>query len=147
MEAAADWDNLRTAETYLGYSRSAQSAPADAQPERLLLNEWALEGEWTVESEKVVLDQAGGSIAFRFQARDAHLVLSGGAREPIPFRVLIDGEPPGPSHGVDVDEEGNGELREGRMYQLAREHGKVRERTRELIFSEPGAQASPFPDG
>ena len=80
-------------------------------PERLRLNHWALAGEWTIGRENVVLDQAGGSIAYRFHARDAHLVLSPGAREPIPFRVLLDGEAPGPSHGVDVDEDGNGVLR------------------------------------
>ena len=67
-----------------------------------------------------MLSQAGGSIAFRFQARDANLVLSSEGAEAIPFRVLVDGEPPGSSHGVDVDEHGNGELREGRMYQLVR---------------------------
>jgi hypothetical protein len=88
-----------------------------------------------------VLDQAGGSIAYRFHARDANLVLSPGAHEPIPFRVLVDGEPPGSSHGVDVDEEGNGLLRDGRMYQLVRETGAVRERTLEITFLEPGAEA------
>ena len=88
-----------------------------------------------------MLDQAGGSIAYRFHARDAHLVLSPGAREPIPFRVLLDGEAPGPSHGVDVDEDGNGVLRDGRLYQLVREHDAVRERTLEITFLEPGAEA------
>src|SRR5918995_390033 len=91
-------------------------------PERLSLNDWALAGGWTIGRENVVLDQAVGSIAFRFHARDAHLVLSPGAQEPIPFRVRLDGEAPGPSHGVDVDEDGNGVLRAGRMYQLVREH-------------------------
>ena len=91
--------------------------------------------------------RAGGSIAYRFHARDAHLVLSPGAREPIPFRVILDGEPPGPSHGVDVDEEGNGLLREGRMYQLVREHDTVRERTLEITFLEPGAEAYSFTFG
>ena len=85
--------------------------------------------------------EAGGSIAYRFHARDAHLVLSPGAREPIPFRVLLDGEPPGPSHGVDVDEDGNGVLRDGRLYQLVRQHDAVRERTLEITFLEPGAEA------
>ena len=89
-------------------------------PEHLRFNHWALAGEWTIGRENVVLDQAGGSIAYRFHARDAHLVLSPGAREPIPFRVLLDGEAPGPSHGVDVDEDGNGLLRDGRLYQLVR---------------------------
>jgi Thioredoxin like C-terminal domain len=76
-----------------------------------------------------------------------HLVLSPGAREPIPFRVLLDGEAPGPSHGVDVDADGNGVLREGRMYQLVRQHDAVRERTLEITFLERGAEAYSFTFG
>ena len=157
VEAEADWDHLRTPETYLGYGRSEHFAsPGGAAfdqrrvyelPERLRLNHWALAGEWTIGRENVVLDEAGGSIAYRFHARDAHLVLSPGAREPIPFRVLLDGEAPGPSHGVDVDEDGNGVLRDGRLYQLVREHDAVRERTLEITFLEPGAEAYAFTFG
>ena len=145
VEAEADWDHLRTPETYLGYQRGERFASED--PERLPLNHWALAGDWTIGSESVVLDQAGGSLAYRFHARDAHLVLSPGAREPIPFRVLLDGEAPGPSHGVDVDEDGNGLLRDGRLYQLVREHDAVRERTLEITFLEPGAEAYAFTFG
>ena len=157
VEAEADWDHLRTPETYLGYGRGERfaspdgAAPNEARayelPERLRSNDWALAGAWTIGRENVVLDQAGGSIAFRFDARDAHLVLSPGASEPIPFRVLVDGEPPGPSHGVDVDESGNGVLRDGRLYQLVREHDAVRERTLEIRFLEPGAEAYSFTFG
>jgi thiol-disulfide isomerase/thioredoxin len=157
VEAEADWDHLRTPETYLGYERSEHFASPDGAafderrayelPERLGFNQWALAGEWTIGRESVVLDEAGGSIAFRFHARDAHLALSPGARDPIPFRVLLDGEAPGPSHGVDVDEEGNGLLRDGRLYQLVREHGEVRERTLEITFVEPGAEAYVFTFG
>jgi hypothetical protein len=111
------------------------------------LNRWALAGEWTIGREQIVLDQAGGTIAYRFHARDAHLVLSPGAGEPISFRVLLDGEAPGPSHGVDVDEEGNGVLADGRLYQLVREHDAVRERTLEIAFLEPGAEAYVFTFG
>ena len=120
---------------------------AYAVPARLPLNRWALAGEWTIGRENVLLDQAGGSIAFRFHARDAHLVLSSGARDPIPFRVLLDGEAPGPSHGVDVDEDGNGVLVDGRLYQLIREHDDVRERTLEITFLEPGVEAYAFTFG
>jgi len=94
VEAEADWDHLRTPETYLGYGRSENFASpggvasderrAYELPERLRFGHWALAGEWTIGHENVVLDQAGGSIAYRFHARDAHLVLSRGAREPIP---------------------------------------------------------------
>jgi Thioredoxin like C-terminal domain len=105
------------------------------------LNHWALAGEWTIGRGSVVLDQAGGSIAYRFHARDAHLVLSRGAGEPIPFRVLLDGEAPGPSHGVDVDEGGSGLLGDGRLYQLVRQRDAVRERTLKITFLEAGAEA------
>jgi thiol-disulfide isomerase/thioredoxin len=135
VEAAADWDHLYTLETYLGYGRSGRS------------NHWMLDGEWTIEPENVVLDRAGGSISCRFHARDAHLVLSPGTRGPIPFRVLLDGEPPGPSHGVDVDEEGTGLLVDGRMYQLVRQDDSVRARTLEITFLEPGAEAYAFTFG
>ena len=124
--------------------RLTNAAPTSS-PARL--NHWALAGEWTIGRENVVLGQAGGSIAYRFHARDAHLVLSPGAREPIPFRVLLDGEPPGTSHGVDVDEDGNGLLRDGRMYQLVRQHDAVRERTLEITFLESGAEAYAFTFG
>jgi thiol-disulfide isomerase/thioredoxin len=145
VEAAADWDHLGTPETYLGDGRGANRS--DEPSERLPLNHWALAGEWTTGTESVVLDQAGGSIAYRFHARDANLVLSPGAGAPITFRVLLDGEAPGPSGGVDVDEDGNGVLREGRMYQLVRQHETVRERTLEITFLEPGAAAYSFTFG
>jgi thiol-disulfide isomerase/thioredoxin len=123
VEAEADWDHLRTPETYLGYGRSERFAsPGGAAfgkrrayelPERLRFNHWALAGDWTIGRENVALDRAGGGIACRFHARDAHLVLSPGARKPIPFCVLLDGEAPGPSHGVDIDEDGTGLLQDG----------------------------------
>ena len=157
VEAEADWDHLRTPETYLGYGRGDQFASPDGTtfderrayqlPEHLHLNHWALAGGWTIGRERVVLDQAGGTIAYRFRARDAHLVLSSGAREPIPFRVLLDGQAPGPSHGVDVDPDGNGVLRDGRLYQLVRVHDAVQERTLEITFLEPGAEAYVFTFG
>jgi thiol-disulfide isomerase/thioredoxin len=157
VEAAADWDHLRTPETYLGHERSARFAlPVGAAmdksrvyqlPERVPLNQWGLAGQWTIGPENVALDQAGGSIAYRFQARDAHLVLSTQRREPIPFRMLVDGHAPGRSHGVDVDEDGNGVLETGRMYQLVRERGVVHQRTLQITFLEPGAQAYAFTFG
>jgi thiol-disulfide isomerase/thioredoxin len=156
VEAAADWDHLQSPETYLGYGRSERFAPADSAtlqanayqlPNQLEVNHWALAGVWTIGSENVVLDQTGGSIAFRFHARDAHLVLSPGKNEPIPFRVLLDGEAPGPSAGVDVDGDGTGVLRDSRLYQLIRQHDTVHEHTLEITFLEPGAEAYAFTFG
>jgi thiol-disulfide isomerase/thioredoxin len=156
-EAEADWDHLRTPETYLGYQRGEHFASPGGVafderrtyelPQLARLGHWALAGEWTIGRENVVLDQSCGSISYRFHARDAHLVLSPGAREPIPFRLLLDGEAPGPSHGVDVDENGNGLLRDGRLYQLVRQHDTIRERTLEITFLEPGAEAYVFTFG
>jgi hypothetical protein len=65
----------------------------------------------------------------------------------IPFCVRLDGEAPGPSHGVDVDVDGNGVLEDPRLYQLAREHDRVRDRTLEITFLERGAEAYVFTFG
>jgi thiol-disulfide isomerase/thioredoxin len=157
VEAEADWDHLRTPETYLGYGRGENLAsPGGAAfdqpqgyepPEHLNLNRWSLVGDWTIGREQVTLDQSGGSIAYRFHARDAHLVLSAAEPVPIPFRVKLDGESPGLSHGVDVDGDGNGVLRDGRLYQLVRQTGAIRDRTLEITFSEAGAEAYVFTFG
>jgi thiol-disulfide isomerase/thioredoxin len=143
VEAEADWDNVGSAETYLGSARGEGMA----SPERLHLNQWGLAGEWTTRAENVMLDQPCGSIAFRFRARDAHLVLSRARREPIPFRVLLDGGAPGRSHGIDVDEEGSGVLDDGRLYQLVRQHDAVGEHTLQITFLERGAEAYVFTFG
>ena len=144
VEAEADWHHLRSPETYLGYARGERLADEAAH---LLLNHWALTGDWTTGPEDVVLEKAGGGIAFRFHARDVHLVISPGTNDPIPFRVLLDGEPPGESHGVDVDAGGNGALDAGRMYQLIRQPGKIEDRTLYISFGEPGAEAYVFTFG
>jgi thiol-disulfide isomerase/thioredoxin len=157
VEAAADWDHLRTPETYLGYARSAPSAlPSGAAvdmvrtyqlPQHLPMNQWALAGDWTIGPERLVLGSAGGTVAIRYHARDAHLVLSAGKHKPIPFRILLDGQPPADSHGVDVDEDGNGLLQAGRMYQLVRQRGTVRDQTVQITFHEAGAEAYAFTFG
>jgi hypothetical protein len=157
IEAEADWKHLRTPETYLGYQRGEHFASPGGSafderggyqlPDELPPNHWALAGEWTIGPEKAVHEGSGGSIACRFHARDVHLVLSSDTREPIPFRVLLDGEAPGRSHGVDVDEAGDGSLADGRLYQLLRQHDTVRERTLQITFLEPGAEAYAFTFG
>ena len=157
VEAQADWDQLRTPETYLGYARGdaiaspGRMVPGQPHsyglPDRLELNQCALAGEWTVGPENVTLGQPGGSISFRFHARDAHLVLSAETTEPIAFRVRLDGRPPGPAHGTDLDEDGNGLFDHGRLYQLVRQQGPVRERTLDITFSAAGAEAYVFTFG
>ncbi|MGY1802402.1 redoxin domain-containing protein [Blastococcus sp. SYSU D00922] len=151
VEAEADWAHLRTAETYLGYLRGeGPASPGGGVPDvaheyrlpaGLRPGQWALDGTWTAGPECVVLAEAGGSLAYRFSARDAHLVLSRAGTGEIPFRVLLDGEAPGPDHGVDVGEDGAGVLGRGRMYQLVRQHDGVRDRTLEISFLAPGAEA------
>jgi thiol-disulfide isomerase/thioredoxin len=143
VEAEADWANLRTPETYLGHLRGERRE----SPDRLQLNEWGLAGEWTTAGENVLLERAGGSIAFRFHARDVHLVLSRSRVEPIPFHVRLDGKAPGPARGSDVSEDGGGLLDDGRLYQLLRQHGEISERTVEITFEEGGAEAYVFTFG
>jgi thiol-disulfide isomerase/thioredoxin len=158
LEAAADWDSLRSPENYLGYERTENFASPDgavldtphayAAPARLRLNHWALAGAWTVGRQAVVLDQADGRIAYRFQARDLHLVIAPALTgTPVRFRVRVDGQPPGAAHGTDVDDQGNGTATEPRLYQLVRQPGPVTERTFEVTFLDPGVQAYAFTFG
>ena len=113
-----------------------------------MLNEWALAGDWTMGAQATTLNAPGGRIACRFQARDLHLVMGPAARAAaVRYRVLLDGQPPGPAHGLDVDAEGNGTATEQRLHQLIRQPGPVAERTFEVTFGDPGLQAFSFTFG
>jgi thiol-disulfide isomerase/thioredoxin len=157
-EAAADWDSLRSPENYLGYQRTENFASSNgavletphvyAAPARLRLNHWALAGDWTVKAQAVLLNQAEGRIAYRFHARDLHLVMGPAAPgTPVRFHVRIDGQLPGAAHGTDVDDQGNATATEPRLYQLIRQPGPVSERTFEITFLDPGVQAYAFTFG
>ena len=158
LEAAADWGSLKSGENYLGYARTQNFAsPGGAvrdrprtyeQPARLRLNEWALFGDWTVKNEASVLNQPNGRIAYRFHARDLHLVMGPAAPgAPVRFRVLIDGQPPGPARGIDVDEQGYGTVTEQRLYQLIRQPRPIADRQFEIEFLGPGVEAFAFTFG
>ena len=143
---AADWDTLRSPETYLGYARGERRN--DGSADGLALNQWALAGNWSVGEEAAVLEAAGGSIAYRFQARDLNLVLEPAASgAPVRFGVKLDGGPPGDAHGLDVDESGAGAVDEPRMYQLVRQRETVAERDFEITFLDPGVRAYVFTFG
>ena len=158
VEAAADWDSLRSAENYIGYERSENFAsPGDAVldtphvyavPARLRLNEWALSGEWTIGRQATVLNAANGRIAYRFHARDLHLVMGPAARgTSVRFRVFIDGQAPGAAHGIDVDEQGNGTVTQQRLYQLIRQPKPIDDRQFEIEFLDAGVEAFVFTFG
>ncbi len=158
IEAGADWGSLRSPENYLGYGRTDNFAapggavpdePRDyAPPARLGLNQWALAGDWTVHRQATVLNAASGRIADRFHARDVHLVMGPATRgASVRFQVLVDGQPPGPAHGADVDEQGYGTVAEQRLYQLIRQPGPIADRTFEIAFLDPGVEAYAFTFG
>jgi thiol-disulfide isomerase/thioredoxin len=148
FEAQADWAHLESPETYLGYEQAQNFAGIADKPGPLTLNEWALSGDWTVERGASVLNEAGGRIVFRFHARDVNLVMGPPTRgASVPFRVLIDGEPPGDARGVDVDEEGHGTLDQQRLYQLIREPRSIADRTFEIAFLDAGVEAYAFTFG
>jgi len=157
-EAAADWANLKSPENYLGYQRTERFAsPGGATPDarhdyaapaRLRLNEWALSGNWTMTTSASASKTANGRIVYRFHARDVHLVMGPAAQgTAVRFRVRIDGQPPGASHGVDVDAAGNGTVTEQRMYQLIRQVKPIDDRVFEIEFLDPGVEAFAFTFG
>ena len=162
VSAAADSANVSSPETYLGFARAENfvspgsftrdSAKSYALPPKLSLNQWALAGRWKVSREKATLETAPGRVVFRFRARDLHLVLGPGTQnkndgKPVRFRVLLDGKPPGADHGMDVDDAGNGTVREQRLYQLIRQKGAVGEHEFTIEFLDGHVEAYSFTFG
>jgi hypothetical protein len=158
VELAADWDTLRSPENYVGYERTERFASrggADVDrrrvysaPARLALNEWALAGEWTMGRQATVLHGSTGRIVYRFHARDLHLVMGPPPQgSSVRFRVTMDGQPPGPAHGLDVDDGGLGTVIEPRLYQLIRQPKPIVDRQFAIEFLDPGVEALAFTFG
>jgi len=157
IEAAADWASLQSPENYLGFERTenfaspggiADQRHAYTVPARLGLNHWALDGSWTIGKQATALHQANGRLVYRFHARDLHLVMGPpAAGASVRFRVLIDGQPPGAAHGIDVDEQGMGTVTEQRLYQLIRQLRPIPDRLFEIEFLDPGVEVFAFTFG
>jgi cytochrome c biogenesis protein CcdA/thiol-disulfide isomerase/thioredoxin len=157
-EAAPDMDDVRSPETYVGYQRTQHFASPGGLnqdgpklysiPPQLELNQWALAGKWIDQGQIAVLAPAKGKIAFRFHARDLHLVLGPSVDgKPVRFRVTIDGKAPGENHGVDTNDNGDGIVTENRLYQLVRQKGAITDHTFTIEFLNPGVQAFAFTFG
>ncbi|UBF27098.1 thioredoxin family protein [Kovacikia minuta CCNUW1] len=158
FEVAADWNSLKSPENYLGYDRTEHFAsPGGAVintprsytiPAQLQRNQWALAGDWTIGRQAIALNQSGGRIAYRFHARDLHLVMGPARlRTSVQFRVLVDGQPPVAAHGFDVDEQGEGAVTEQRLYQLVRQPQPIGDRQFEIEFLDAGVEVFAFTFG
>ena len=157
VEAAADWASLGSPESYVGYGRAVGLASPEgvvpderhvySAPAVLRRNHWSLSGDWRIGSVPALLNEPGGSIAYQFHARDLHLVMGPAARPPVLFRVRLDGEPPGPARGVDIDERGSGSADYQRMYQLIRQPAPISHRLFEIEFLDAGVEAFVFTFG
>ena len=156
LEVAADFGTLKSPESYLGYQKAeafASDALQDAPrvysvPRGMSLNQWALDGDWTVKGGAAVLNKPDGQIVYRFHARDVNLIMGvpPGA-QPVRFTVTVDGKPPGAAHGTDIDEQGNGMAGRQRTYQLVREQQRIVDRDFEIRFAQPGVEAFCFTFG
>jgi len=153
--AAADME--RSPETYLGYARQQNLVSPEAikrdiashysAPHALKLNQWGLSGKWRISAESAAVQTSGGAISYRFQGRDLHLVLGSVSGKPVRFRVTLDGVAPGADHGADADAQGNGLIREQRLYQLVRQSGKIAVHTFRIEFLDADAEAFAFTFG
>ena len=147
----------RSPETYLGYARQSNLASPEAirhdvaaqysAPRVLKPNQWALSGKWRVFAEAAAVQTSGGAISYRFQGRDLHLVLGTLNGKPVRFKVTLDGAVPGADHGSDIDAQGNGVIREQRLYQLIRQSGTTTIHTFRIEFLDADAEAFAFTFG
>jgi len=157
IEVAADWNNLNSAENYLGYERTENFATSDLVHNKqhvytafrpLNINQWVLSGNWTAKEHSIILNSPGGRIVYRFYARDLHLVM--GPAVPgtsIRIRVLMNGKIPGDAHGIDIDEHGNGKIIDQRLYQLIRQTKPITPSEFQIEFFDPGVEAFSFTFG
>ena len=158
IEAAPDWGDLRSPENYVGDRRTENFASSDGAivgrrhtytvPRQLRLNQWALEGDWTIGAESIALNQPNGRIAYCFHGRDLHCVMGPplGA-PPVRFRVFLDGRPATGAVGGDVDAQGNGTASTQRLYQLIRQPKPIQDRVFEIGFLDAGVEAFSFTFG
>ena len=157
-EVQADWEDLGSPESYLGYEQAAGFDPGGSSafdrphaytaPSRLRLNRWALTGDWTVRDDAAHLNGPTGRIAYQFHARDVNLVMGPAKkRVAVAFRVYLDGQIAGSSHGADVDAAGQGSVVQQRMYQLIRQSKPIRDRRFEIEFLDAGAEGFCFTFG
>jgi thiol-disulfide isomerase/thioredoxin len=156
---AAPSNDQRTPETYVGYRQAKNFASREKMardsrrtytaPTSLSLNEWGLVGSWNVGPEAAVLQAAPGKVVFRFHARDLNIILAPAKDgKPIRFKLTLDGAASGDNSGVDAGADGNGEIREPRMYQIIRQKGfPIKDHTLEIEFLDPGAQVLDFTFG
>ncbi|MGQ0661900.1 cytochrome c biogenesis protein DipZ [Sphingosinicella sp.] len=149
-------DTLRSPETYIGFARAEHFVSPGGQVRdrqstylagRMALNDWSLVGDWIVRAEHAEATARGGRIAFRFHARDLHLVMGSLNGMRVRYRIRIDGQTPGPDAGMDANAAGEGAVTGERLYQLIRQRGAVRERTFEIEFLDPGVRAFAFTFG
>lgn len=158
IEAAPDWPDERSPETYVGYGQATNfaspekvrqdSAQEYSAPVKLATNHWGLSGSWNINSESAVLEAAPGKSVFRFHSRDLNFVLAPAKDgKPVRFIVRLDGAAPGENHGVDTDADGTGEVGAPRLYQLIRQKGQILDRTFEIEFLDPGVHALDFTFG
>ncbi len=158
LEVAADYQTLRSPESYLGYGQATGMASPDGlqadqahdytPPTRLRLNEWAPAGGWAISRRAATATAPNARLVYRFQARDVNLVMGPVQRgTAIPFRVSLDGQPATGAHGTDVAADGTGTVTEQRTYQLIRQPAPISERTFAIEFLEPGVELFCFTFG
>jgi thiol-disulfide isomerase/thioredoxin len=158
-EVQADWEDLGSPESYLGYEQTtgfeadggaaAWDRPHTyAAPASLRLNHWGLSGDWSIRSDASALNGSGGRVAYQFHARDVNLVMGPATKgNAVRFRVLLDGLSAGAAHGVDVGADGTGMVVQQRMYQLIRQTKPIRDRRFEIEFLDSDADVFCFTFG
>ncbi len=98
-------------ETYLGYERATNFTSPEAvkpnevqsftAPKFIPVDHWALTGQWKVEGQRIVSEEAGASLRYNFTAGKVFLVLGTHDGKPIKAKIILNGEPLDTSAGKD----------------------------------------------
>jgi cytochrome c biogenesis protein CcdA/thiol-disulfide isomerase/thioredoxin len=145
----------QTEETYLGYERSERFASDPAQqkdsltnynlPKNLRNNQWALQGLWRVEKQRIVSGNNNSSLQIHFNAAKVFLVMGTQTGKPIQARLRLNGKPLGNFAGKDAPNDLL-TVDKHRLYELVQQ--KVAQNTIvEITVDEPGLEAYAFTFG
>lgn len=102
----------QTPETYLGYWRSERyTSPETVKqngvlsysfPTKLYENQWALEGNWWVDRDRIVSGLGSSSVKINFNAKKVFVVMGSASGRSIEVKVLFNGQPITKVNGKDV---------------------------------------------
>jgi cytochrome c biogenesis protein CcdA/thiol-disulfide isomerase/thioredoxin len=155
VAAVNEFSPDQTPETYLGYARahsfaSPENPKLDGErsyslPAKLAQNEWALRGNWKIQSEKIIAEEKHAALRLNFKARKVFLVLGTASGKPLQASIKLNGVAAGGNAGKDAPQ-GTVTVERNTLYELIDQQA-MKSGLLEIETNAPGLEAYAFTFG